>query len=159
MACRLINIGDQHLYWTIATILAICDTFTVVVASQALAIGVPTPYAHSLAQPDSYTSGGGGRESGKVLYNKLSQRLVRGATNQIVSLVAYPIVNGEYTRMRNGISSVYSRIRHRKLCNAIKMQSDWSRLIRGAGTTQCIALYQTLSLSPFSPRESLAARD
>ena len=30
----------------------------------------------SLAQPDSYTSGGGGRESGKVLYIELSQRLV-----------------------------------------------------------------------------------
>ena len=26
------------------------------------------------------------------------------------------------------------------------MQSDWSRLVRGAGTTPCIALYQTLSL-------------
>ena len=35
MACRLLNsIGDQH-YWTIAIILAICDTFTVVVVSQA----------------------------------------------------------------------------------------------------------------------------
>ena len=34
MACRLLNsIGDQH-YWTIAIILAICDTFTVVVVSQ-----------------------------------------------------------------------------------------------------------------------------
>ena len=43
--------------------------------------------AGSLAQSDSYTSGGGGRESGKVLYIKLSQRLVRGATNQIASLV------------------------------------------------------------------------
>ena len=30
----------------------------------------------SLAHPDSYTSGGGGRESGKVLYIKLSQCLV-----------------------------------------------------------------------------------
>ena len=28
------SIGDQH-YWTIAVILAICDAFTVVVASQA----------------------------------------------------------------------------------------------------------------------------
>ena len=31
---------------------------------------------HSLAQPDSYTLGGGGRESGRVLYIELSQRLV-----------------------------------------------------------------------------------
>ena len=31
--------------------------------------------------------GRGGRESGKVLYIELSQRLVRGATNQIASLV------------------------------------------------------------------------
>ena len=38
-----------------------------------------------LAQPDSYTSEGGGRESGKVQYIELSQRLVGGATNQIVS--------------------------------------------------------------------------
>ena len=34
------------------------------------------PLASSLAQPDSYTSGGGRRESGKVLYIELSQRLV-----------------------------------------------------------------------------------
>ena len=32
------SIGDQY-YWTIAIILAICDTFTVVVASQALLLG------------------------------------------------------------------------------------------------------------------------
>ena len=30
--------------------------------------------------------GGGGRESGEVVYIELSQRLVRGATNQIASL-------------------------------------------------------------------------
>ena len=41
----------------------------------------------SLAQPDSYTSRGGGRESDKVLYIELSQRLVQGTTNQIASLV------------------------------------------------------------------------
>ena len=35
-----------------------------------------TVLSASLAQPDSYTSGGGGRESGKVLYIELSQRLV-----------------------------------------------------------------------------------
>jgi hypothetical protein len=46
--------------------------------------------------------------------------------------------------------SVHRRIHHRKLRNAIKMQSDWLRLIRGAGTTRCIALYQTLSL-PLPP--------
>ena len=35
IACRLLNvIGYQH-YWTIVIVLAICDTFTVVVASQA----------------------------------------------------------------------------------------------------------------------------
>ena len=48
MACGLlnihvVNIGDQH-YWTIATILAIYDTFTVVAASQA---GIPNPCAHA----------------------------------------------------------------------------------------------------------------
>ena len=43
-------------------------------AKQALALT-------SLAQPDSYTSGGGGRESGKVLYIKLSQRLVATRRN------------------------------------------------------------------------------
>ena len=41
----------------------------------------------NLTQPDSYTSGGGGRESDKVPYIELSQCLVRGATNQIASLV------------------------------------------------------------------------
>ena len=70
--------------------------------------------------------------------------------------VAYPIVNEKYTRVRNSISSVQSRIHHRKLCDAIKMQSDWSRLIQGAGTTRCIALYQTL---PLPRRKSLAMRD
>ena len=50
----------------------------------------------SLAQPDSYTSGGGGGgESGQVLYIELSQRLVRGATNQIASLVCGSISNCE----------------------------------------------------------------
>ena len=37
MACRPLlkySIGDQY-YWTIAIILAFCDTFTVVIASQA----------------------------------------------------------------------------------------------------------------------------
>ena len=37
---------------------------------------VMTLYQYSLVQPDSYTSGGGGRESGKVPYIELSQRLV-----------------------------------------------------------------------------------
>jgi hypothetical protein len=84
------------------------------------------------------------------------------STNQIASLWHY-VVCGDVSdcerkinRRVNSISSIHSRIRHRKLRNAIKMQSDWSHLIRGAGTTRCIALYQTLSL----PRcKSLAARD
>ena len=38
------------------------------------------------------------------------------------------------------------------------MQSDWLRLIRGAKTTQCTALYQTLSL-PLPRCKSLAAQD
>ena len=45
--------------------------------------------------------GRGGRESGKVLYIELSQRLVRGATNQIASLV------------RSGISDCERRINTR----------------------------------------------
>ena len=49
----------------------------------------------SLAQPDSYPSGGGGRESGKVLYIELSQCLVRGATNQIAALVCGSISDCE----------------------------------------------------------------
>lgn len=36
----------------------------------------------SLAQPDSYTSGGGGRESGEVLYIELSQRNVLTSHHQ-----------------------------------------------------------------------------
>jgi hypothetical protein len=89
---------------------------------------------------------------------------VWGATNQIVSLWHYVVMVGvsdcerKINTLRNSISSIHSRICHRKLCNAIKMQSDWSRLIRGAGTTRCTTLYQTLSL-PLPRCKSLAARD
>ena len=71
-------------------------------------------------------------------------------------------MNGRDTIAHACLFSVHNRICHRKLCNAIKMQSDWSRLVRGAGTTRCIALYQTLSLPfplPLFPeRESGCAR-
>ena len=50
--------------------------------------GVAIVVHTSLTQPDSHTSGGGGRESGKVPYIELSRRLVRGVTNQIASLVS-----------------------------------------------------------------------
>ena len=55
MACRLLkliiiilyySIGDQH-YWSIAIILAICDTFTVMVASQAKLLGYPHMRMHA----------------------------------------------------------------------------------------------------------------
>ena len=54
-----------------------------------------THYVFSLMQPDSYTSGGGGREFGKVLYIELFQRLVRVAINRIASLVFGGISNCE----------------------------------------------------------------
>ena len=41
--------------------------------------------------------------------------------------------------------ATYSIYATTKLCNSIKMQSDWSLLVQGAGTTRCIALYQTIS--------------
>ena len=47
-----------------------------------------------------------------------------------------------YTGTLVAIYSIYATA---KLRNSIKMQSDWSHLVRGAGTTRCIALYQTLS--------------
>ena len=63
----------------------------------------------SLAQPDSYTSGGGGRESGKVPYIELSQRLVRGATNQIASLWHCIVCGGvsDYERTRYHCARVF----------------------------------------------------
>ena len=68
--------------------------------------------------------------------------------------VAYPTVNGRDTIAHACLFSVHNRICHRKL----KMQSDWSHLVRGAGTTRCIALYQTLSL-PFPLRPLFPERE
>ena len=42
--------------------------------------------------------------------------------------------------------------------NTKKLQSDWTCLIRGAGTTQCIALYQTLSCKRLTTRDQIEAR-
>ena len=66
--------------------------------------------------------------------------------------MTYPTVNGRDTIAHTCLFPVHNRIRHRKR----KMQSDWSRLVQGAGTTRCIALYQTLSL-PLPRCKSLAA--
>ena len=63
-------------------------------------------------------------------------------------------MNGRDTIAHACLFSVHNRICHRKL----KMQSDWSHLVRGAGTTRCIALYQTLSL-PFPLRPLFPERE
>jgi hypothetical protein len=102
----------------------------------------------SLAQPDSYTSG---RESGKVLYIELSQRLVWGATNQIASLWHYVVCGGvsDCERTRYYCAHVF----------IFRSQSDTPPQTNLTGRAsyealgqlaRCIALYQTLSL-PFPP--------
>ena len=74
----------------------------------------------SLAQPDSYTAGGGGRESGKVPYIELSRPFT----------VGYATAN--------------------YVANAIKMQSDWSRLVPGGWDN---SMYGTLPDSHPPPPE------
>ncbi len=99
----------------------------------------------SLAQPDSYTWGG--RESGKVLYIELSQRLVWGATNQIAFLWHYVVCGGvsagseRDTIAHACLFSVHNRIRHRKLRNAVALVTftssyyDCLAITKRAGTT------------------------
>ena len=75
----------------------------------------------------------------------MSSVLLRTAIVTDLSLYGQYFVMITYTGTLVIIVAIHSIHAITKLRNSIKVQSDWSHLVRGAGTTRCTVLYQTLS--------------